>query len=294
MLFYCSCFLLVISSTFSNSELAELNGKTKLFLGSRTKIMLIFTLTLLFAEEILALSSETAVASLLVALLGAFVTAALPYTVQSAVSVKASLQCFSLIFLTRVAAAVVPALFLPPSLLLITVYGVILVICIIYIIERRLPGDSFGLNFSNIPVQILGGLTLGAAMGFTEFIILSSDIKRYLLFSDFSIANFVVVLIVMFWFVGLGEELLFRGLVQTSLERDIGNPTVALTIVSLVFSVMHLGYVTGLEKIMELVYVYAAATIIGYAFMKSRSLMFPVIAHGVANTILFGVLPYIL
>lgn len=256
--------------------------------------MLAFALTLLLVEEILALFSQTAIISLLVALSGAFVTAALPYSLKSASSVKASLQCFSLIFLTRVAVAVVPALILPPVLLLMTVYGVVLVICAVYIMDRHLPPDTIGFHFSNVPVQVFGGSAFGVVMGLTEFAILSSDIKKYLLFEELSVSNFVILTIVMFWFVALGEELLFRGLVQTSLGTDTGNPTAALTIVSLTFAFMHLGYVTGLEKMLETVYVYAAATIIGYVFMKSKSLVFPVIAHGVANTILFGILPYIL
>jgi len=256
--------------------------------------MLTSALALLLVEEILALFTETAIISLLFALSGALVTATLPYAFESASSVKASLQCFSLIFLTRVSMAVVPALILPPAMLLVTVYGIVLVICAVYIIDRRLPPDTIGFHFSNIPTQVFGGLALGVVMGFTEFAILSSDIKKYLLFQGFSTSNFVTLVIVMFWFVALGEELLFRGLAQASLERDIGNPTVALTIVSMIFAVMHLGYVTGLEKVLEIAYVYAAATVIGYSFMKTKSLMLPVIAHGVANTILFGILPYLL
>lgn len=245
-------------------------------------------------EEALGLSSETAVLSLFVALLGAFATAILPYVFAPAFSAKASLQCFSLIFLTRVAVAVIPALILPPALLLITVYSVILVMCAVYIVDRHLSPNNLGFHFSNAPLQAVGGLALGAVMGFTEFAILSSDIEKYLLFQGFSITDFVIVVVVMFWFVALGEELLFRGLVQTSLERDLGNSTAALVIVSFTFAVMHLGYVTSIVKLLEIVYVYAAATLIGYSFMKTKSLVLPVVAHGVANTILFGILPYVL
>lgn len=266
---------------------------TKTILSRKTETILTFILVLLFVE-VLGLFADTAIFSLVVALVGAFVAATLPYVADFASSLKASLQCFSLIFLTRVAVAVVPALILPPDLLLMTVYGVVLAICVFYILDRHLSPAMLGFRFSGFPVQVFGGLGLGVVMGFTEFAILSSDIKRYLLFEVFSVSNFVVVVIVMFLFVAFGEELLFRGLAQTSLQKDIGSPLTALTIVSLAFAVMHLGYVTGPEKILEIVYVFVAATIIGYVFMKSRSLVFPVIAHGVANTILFGILPYVL
>lgn len=272
----------------------ESHESIKVSSDSKTRIIFVFVLVLLVFEEALGLSSETAVLSLFVALLGAFVTAVLPYVVVSASSAKASLQCFSLIFLTRVAVAVIPALILPPALLLITVYGVVLTMCGIYIVDRHLPPNGLGLHFSNVPVQALGGLALGVVMGFTEFAILSSDMGKYLLFQSYNLTNFAIVVIVMFWFVALGEELLFRGLVQTSLERDLGNPRAALVMVSFTFAVMHLGYVTSLMKLLEIVYVYVAATIIGYSFMKTKSLFLPVVAHGIANTILFGILPYVL
>lgn len=261
-----------------------------------TIAILVFALVFLLAEEILGLSKDTAIFSIVVALLGAFLTAILPYAANFASSVKASLQCFSLIFLTRVTVAVVPALILPPSLLLVTLYGVVLVSCALYIMDKRLLPRSLGFHFPSgraFFFQSSGGLIFGVIMGFMEFAILSSDMERYLLFQQITIPNFVLLMAVMFWFVALGEELLFRGLAQTALERDLKNPVLALSIVSATFAVMHLGYVTSPMKMLEIVYVYLAATVIGYGFMKSRSLLFPVIAHGVANTLLFGVLPYI-
>jgi membrane protease YdiL (CAAX protease family) len=262
--------------------------------ASKTSLIYVFVLALLVFEEALGLSSETAVISLFLALIGAFVTAILPHVFAPASSVRASLQGFSLIFLTRVAVAVIPALILPPVLLLITVYGVVLFMCAVYIVDRHLSPNSLGFHFSNAPLQAVGGLALGVVMGFTEFAILSSDIGKYVLFQSYSLSNLAAVVIVMFWFVALGEELLFRGLVQTSLERDLSNPTMALVLVSFTFAIMHLGYVTSVVKLLEIVYVYVAATVIGYSFMKTKSLFLPVVAHGVANTILFGILPYLL
>jgi len=252
-----------------------------------------FPLTLLLVEEILGVYID-AILGLFVSFLGAFVTAMLPYAIKWAASSRASLQCFSLIFLTRLAVAVVPTLTLPPPSLLITVYSVVLVACAVYIAERGLAATSFGFRFSNLSLQLFGGLALGMAMGVTEYAILSSDMKTYLLFPIFSIANLFSVTIIMFLFVALGEELLFRGLAQTSLEKELGNPIMAMMIVSLVFAIMHLGYVTSPEKTLELVYVFGASTFIGYSFMKTRSLIIPLIAHGIANTILFGILPYLL
>lgn len=270
----------------------ELGDRSMGFLESRTKIILIFALTLLIVEEVLAVYIDP-VLSLFVSFLGAFVTAILPYAVKWTASTKASLQCFSLVFLTRVAVAVVPALILPTPVLLIIVYSLVLVVCAVYAVERGLTANTLGFRFSNAPLQVFGGLAIGVAMGVTEFTILSSDMKTYLLFQGFSVANFVYVTVIMFLFVALGEELLFRGLVQASFEKEMGSSFAAILTVSSIFAIMHLGYVTGLEKILEIVYVFVAATVLGYAFMKTKSLVLPLIAHGTANTILFGILPYI-
>jgi len=244
-------------------------------------------------EEILGTYVD-AILGLFVSFLGAFVTAILPYALKHAASVRASLQCFSLVFLSRVAVAVVPALILPPPLLLITVYSIVLVICAIYTLERGLTASSVGFRFSHVPFQVFGGLALGMIMGVTEFAILSSDMKKYLLFQgEFSLEHFFYVTIIMFLFVALGEELLFRGLAQTSFEKEMGNPFFAVMVVSVIFAVMHLGYVTSPIKLLEIAYIFAAATVIGYTFLKTKSLVLPLIAHGTANTILFGVLPYL-
>jgi len=131
-------------------------------------------------------------------------------------------------------------------------------------------------------------------MGVVEFAILNPDLDRYLLFKEFSVATLSCVIVIMFFFVAFSEELLFRGLVQTSLGKVFANPFTSVIVVSFLFAVMHVAYVTSLEKTLELVYVFAASTAIGYSFMKTRSLILPVIAHGTANTILFGILPYML
>jgi len=271
----------------------ELHERTTWLYESKINILLVLALALLLGEEVLTVYID-AILGLVVSFLAAFVTATLPYALKWAAPMKSSLQCFSLIFLSRVAVAVVPAFFLPPPFLLLIVYTVVLLVCMVYIVERSLPTDSFGFRFSNVSFQIVGGLALGTVMGVTEFAILSSDIETYLLFQAFSIENFVYVTLIMFLFVAFGEELLFRGLVQTSLERETGSSFKATLIVSLSFAILHLGYVTSLVKILEILYVFIAATAIGYTFMKTKSLLLPFIAHGIANTILFGILPYFL
>jgi len=255
-------------------------------------VLVAFALVLLVVEEVVTAYVDP-VLGLLISFFGAIGVAVVPYVVKSGQAVRVAMQCFSLLFLTRVAMTVVPALILSPPMLLLVVYSVYLLICAVYIVERRLPLKGVGFQVSNFSYQVFGGLALGVAMGLVEFVILNPDIYRYLLFAEFSPLTLSNVILIMFFFVGVGEELLFRGLVQTSLERVFANPFTSVIVVSSLFAVMHVAYVTSLGKTLELIYVFAASTVIGYSFMKTRSLVLPVIAHGTANTILFGILPYL-
>lgn len=248
---------------------------------------------MLVVEEVVTAYVDP-ILGLLISFVGAIGVAVVPYVVESGQAVRMAMQCFSLLFLSRVAMTVVPALMLSPPVLLVVVYSVYLLICAVYIRERRLSLKVVGFQASSVPYQVFGGLALGVMMGVVEFAILNPDIYRYLLFSEFTSAALSYVILIMFFFVAFGEELLFRGLVQTSLDKMFGNPLTAVIAVSFLFAIMHVAYVTSLEKSLELIYVFAASTAIGYSFMKTRSLILPVIAHGTANTILFGILPYTL
>jgi len=274
-------------------EEEQLDNRRSRFSENRGTFPFAFALLLLVIEEVV-MAFVDPILGLLISFVGAFVVVVLPYVVGSGQAVRGAMQCFSLLFLSRVAMTVVPALILSPSMLIVVVYGVYLSICAVYVAEKRLPLKDVGFRASSIRGQILGGLALGVTMGVVEFAILNPDISKYLLFGEFSPATVSYVLVVMFLFVGLGEELLFRGLVQTSFEKVFARPLTSVVIVSFLFAMMHAAYVTSLVTTLELVYVFVAATVIGYSFMKTRSLLLPVIAHGTANTILFGILPYML
>ena len=266
------------------------NQKSR-FPEGKGNVIFAFAVILLVVEEVVTAYVDP-ILGLLISFVGAIGVAVVPYVVKSRQAVRVAMQCFSLLFLSRVAMTVVPGLILSPPVLLVVIYSVYLLICAVYIVEKRLSLKDVGFRASSVPYQVFAGLMLGVAMGVVEFAILSPDIDKYLLFGEFSGAALSYVIVIMFFFVAFGEELLFRGLVQASLEKVFANPLTSVMVVSCLFAIMHVAYVTNLEKTLELVYVFAASTAIGYSFMKTRSLILPVIAHGIANTILFGILPY--
>lgn len=85
---------------------------------------------------------------------------------------------------------------------------------------------------------------------------------------------------------GFPEELIFRGMMQTAARPVIGTGWNVLY-VSLVFTVLHTGYQSGLD----LVFVFGASLFYGWIFEQSRSIIGVSIGHGLANAILFFVAP---
>lgn len=74
----------------------------------------------------------------------------------------------------------------------------------------------------------------------------------------------------------IGEELMFRGVIQTILKRMFGSIHIAIFFTSLFFSAMHMQFFGFLPRI-------ALGMVLGFLFEWSGSLWLPVIAHFVNN-----------
>ena len=81
----------------------------------------------------------------------------------------------------------------------------------------------------------------------------------------------------------LGEELIFRGIVQEQLHRIFANPHKAIIISSLIFGSFHLQF----ERLLPLSLL---GLILGYSYYYSKSLMVPIILHFLNNSFqIFGI-----
>jgi len=94
--------------------------------------------------------------------------------------------------------------------------------------------------------------------------------------------------IYMLLFVGFGEELLFRGLIQVDLMKVFGGKW-GLVLAAAMFAVMHLTW----RSIPELFFVFAAGLVLGYVYWKTKSLALPIIIHAANNVMLVAILPYL-
>jgi membrane protease YdiL (CAAX protease family) len=81
----------------------------------------------------------------------------------------------------------------------------------------------------------------------------------------------------------VGEELIFRGLLQRLLTRLVKNVHLAIIITAILFSAFHFQFFSFLPR-------FVLGIILGYLMFLGRSIWFPIIAHFVNNTM--GVVYY--
>jgi uncharacterized protein len=130
-----------------------------------------------------------------------------------------------------------------------------------------------------IPLSILAGL----AFGQVEYKLIGT---RELI-PDLSSTNLLILIIIMVFIVGLIEELIFRSILQTSLEEFLG-PVCGIFLSSLLFGIMHSTYGTPYE----MAYTFLLGGFLGCLFYRTRSLPLVVMIHGSINVFLFGIIPH--
>jgi uncharacterized protein len=82
---------------------------------------------------------------------------------------------------------------------------------------------------------------------------------------------------------GIGEELLFRGVIQKEIHKRWSNPHLAIWLTAFIFGAVHLQIVGLLPKML-------IGVILGYAYHYSGSLILPMILHCLNNSIITIVL----
>jgi len=96
------------------------------------------------------------------------------------------------------------------------------------------------------------------------------------------VSNVLYLVVTMMIFVGLTEELLFRGLLQSYMV-DLMPKWQAVHLTSLIFGLFHIGWFNP----MEVLFAYSAGAVFGYLFIKMGGLTAPVVAHGFGNIVLY-------
>ncbi|WP_135825230.1 CPBP family intramembrane glutamic endopeptidase [Halorussus ruber] len=99
---------------------------------------------------------------------------------------------------------------------------------------------------------------------------------------------FLLLVPLSFLFIGPGEELLYRGVVQGRLREAFG-PWVAIGAASFIFAVVHIFSLQGQGKLAYLAILLVLSPILGLAYERTENLVVPSLIHGGFNAVQFYV-----
>jgi uncharacterized protein len=197
------------------------------------------------------------------------------------------LEALALVPLYILLTASLPWFFLDRLLWLPVIYALVLALCLWhlqgrYVSVARLVGLNLGLR--GLVRAALIGLAIGIPSGTLEYLVLPQPAVPVL-----APATLLRDVIYMLFFVGLGEELLFRGIIQRELTEAVGWKW-ALFLASLLFSIMHLTW----RSAPELAFTFLAGAFFGYLYRRTGNLAACTFFHAVNNVMLVAIAPHFL
>ncbi|SMD42437.1 hypothetical protein SAMN00777080_0988 [Aquiflexum balticum DSM 16537] len=138
-----------------------------------------------------------------------------------------------------------------------------------------------GILFNGLLIDWNANITLPESLSHIEKMMREKEDELMLLtkyLTDFdSFSEFLMGLLVIGLLAGLGEELLFRGVLQPKLQFYTGNAHMGIWLVAFIFSAIHLQFYGFFPRML-------LGAIFGYLYHYSGSLVYPVIAHILNNS----------
>jgi membrane protease YdiL (CAAX protease family) len=154
-----------------------------------------------------------------------------------------------------------------------------------YLRARHLPRPNIALlavllMSVSIPL-VLFALNINQLIPFPESVKAASEQTETMLRGLLKMENFgelLANLTVVALLPAIGEEIVFRGVVQQQLMRRIANPWVALTVSAAVFSFAHFQFEGFLPRLM-------LGFLLGWLFWKTQNFWIPALAHFFNNAL---------
>jgi len=199
-------------------------------------------------------------------------------------SLSESIEIVCLIQIYTLLISSLPWFFVSQELLIPATYLILLALCLWHIKDSNMTLEEIGFVKARGKHMIIAAAA-GIPLGIVEYQILRPPPPTPI----FSTTYFLQTVLYMFIFVGFIEELLFRGMLMTTLEKYMGWKQ-ALILQSLIFAILHLTW----RIIIEVIFVFIAGIIFGLILKKSGSLIPPAIAHGIGNIMLLSILPFLM
>lgn len=133
------------------------------------------------------------------------------------------------------------------------IFGIFIFSQFLYWLNQQLPLPNWADNMEGDAAEMIKGILVMNTAG------------------EFLLTLFVVAVLP-----AVGEELLFRGIVQQQLERMGQNPVLAVWMAAFIFSAFHLQFAGFLPRML-------LGAGLGYLFLWTRSLWVPILAHFFIN-----------
>jgi len=250
-----------------------------LFGGSPNRFsFLLLGLTLVLITEEFLINSIFMLYGMLLAL---SMTVVLPLLAVFARGSARCLETYGIVFASRIVFIPLRPLILAETLSQPILYTLIFLAMAFYMRFRDVSSDFSGLVKGRLSVylQVPVGVTMGVVAGVIEYQILK---PKPIGSPERLIETLAYLVIVMIVFVAVTEELMFRGLLQNFVAGVV--PAVqSILMVSMQFGLMHIGWGVPLE----LLFAYVAGVIFGTIYYGTKSLLMPIVIHGVGNITLY-------
>jgi membrane protease YdiL (CAAX protease family) len=246
----------------------------------KTKLYLLFiSITILILIEELLLISLYVIYGLIINIFLIIFLPLFANLITKDERLRICLESLALILISRTILVAFPKQFLFLGYSMIIIYAFLIIALVTYLYIRKIPNESIRLfkGNSNLTFQIILGLIVGIGVGTTEYFVLKLKVVIFEnLFLVFSYVVFVMIL------VGFAEEILFRGMLQTYLEKLMPKFH-AIFLASVIFGLMHIGWLNPWEVVLA----YGAGLIFGLFAYYFNSLVTPITAHFFGNVVLY-------
>jgi membrane protease YdiL (CAAX protease family) len=141
---------------------------------------------------------------------------------------------------------------------------------------------NLGLGPGSLRLQLAIAST-GIGLGLLEYAIL----RPQPLITRFTWSAFWVPALILLLGTGFTEEFIFRGVMLGAFSKLLGR--FAILYVSIVFAVLHIGY----KSATDLLFVFAVGLFYTWVVARTGSILGVTFSHGIANTLLYVVVPFL-
>jgi len=194
------------------------------------------------------------------------------------------LLSLALVPLVRIISLAMPLAGIPEVWRYPIVYTPLLVATVIVVRILNIRARDIGLKVGSFPLlQLLVALS-GFIIGGVEYLILKPE-PMVAELTWWGIWPWILVMLVCTGFV---EEFIFRGVMQHTALTAFG--WWGIVYVSVIFAVLHVGFLS----VIDVIFIFVVALFFGFVVKRTGSLLGVTLSHGLANSILFVVLPLLL